>query len=145
MNPRMRRGVQITCAFIFSFAPISAQNVPAYHVDSRNTYERVLVVVPWTGSGTHADPKRPMYAPSAPQMNATSRSGILAFQCVTSDDGKFALCEFVAQYGQAFAQLLADPSVKSFLKGRDKIEDAANELKKYKKDFDINQFGVRLP
>src|SRR5437763_1775649 len=103
----------------------------------RNTYERVLAVVPWAGSGTHADPKRPLYAPAPAQTNPVSRSGIFAFQCVAIDDGKLALCEFVANDRAAFKQLLADPAVKSFLKGRDKSGDALIELKKHKKDIDI--------
>src|SRR2546425_4756411 len=125
----------LTCTLLCSLAPVYAQK---YHVDPRNTYERVLAIVSWSGSGSHADPKRPMYAPAAAQMNPASRSGILAFQCVASDDGKLALCEFVATDRSAFKQLLADPSVKSFLKGRDKSGDAISEFRKHKKDFDIN-------
>jgi len=115
------------------------------HVDPRNTYERVLAVVPWTGSGTRADPKRAMYTPSLAQMSPTSRSGIIGFQCMPSDDGKLALCEFVARDKSAFNQLLADPSAKAFLKGRDKVEDAIAEFTKHSKNFDINRFGVRVP
>jgi hypothetical protein len=32
-------------------------------VDPRNTYDRILCVVPLTGRGTPADPKRPKYSP----------------------------------------------------------------------------------
>jgi len=138
----MFRGVCFICAFFCSLAPVFAQN---YHVDPRNMYERVLAVVPWAGSGTHADPKRAMYTPAPAQMNPASRSGILAFQCMASDDGKLALCEFVAQDRTALMPILADPAVKSFLKGRDKIEDAVAEFKKHKKDFDIKMLGVRVP
>ena len=56
-----------------------------------------------------------------------------------------ALCEFVAKNRAAFNQILADRSVKAFIKGNDKIEDAVLEFKKHKKDFDINRSGVRLP
>lgn len=120
---------------------LTAQPVP--HVDPQNMYERVLAIVPWTGAGTHADPKRPLYAP--PQINPLSRSGILAFQCVESDDGTRALCEFIAKDRAAFQQLLEDTSVTSFLKGRDSVTDAILEFKKHKKDFDINRFRVRVP
>jgi len=116
-----------------------------HHVDPRNTYERVLTVVPWVGSGTKADPKRAKYTPSPAQMSPTSRSGILGFQCIPSDDGKLALCEYVAQNKAALNQILADPSVKSFLKGRDKVEDIVAEFTKHSKTFDINRFGVRVP
>src|SRR2546430_15414948 len=115
MNARILGGVYLTCALLCSLAPVCAQNRPTYHVDPRNTYERVLAIVSWSGSGSHADPKRPMYAPAAAQTNPASGSGILAYQCVASDDGKLALCEFVAKDRAAFKQLLADPAVKSFL------------------------------
>ena len=60
----------------------------------RNTHERVLAVVPMVGSGTPDDPRRPMYAPVPG--GAPSREGIIAFTYQVSDDGKFALVEFVA-------------------------------------------------
>ena len=142
MNARILGGVNVTCALLCLLAPVYAQK---YHVDPRNTYERVLAIVPWAaGSGTHGDPKRPLYAPAPAQTNPASRSGILAFQCVASDDGKLALCEFVARDGNALRPLLGDPAVKAFLKGRDNIENAVSEFRKHKKDFDINQLGVRV-
>jgi len=45
----------------------------------------------------------------------------------------------------ALKPILNDPTVKSFLKGRDKAADVALEFKKHKKDFDFSQFGVRVP
>jgi hypothetical protein len=116
-----------------------------HHVDARNIYERALVITPWIGAGTKADPKRGKYAPSPAQMSPTSRSGIIGFQCIPSDDGKLALCEYVSPTRSAFNQILADPSVKTFLKGRDKIEDAIIEFAKHSKNFDINHFGVHVP
>ena len=88
-----------------------------------------------------------MYAPlpSALRSAATSRTGILGFTFVLSDDGQHALAEFVAKDRAAFQQILADTTVKSFLKGRDKREDIEAEFKKYKKDFDFKSFGVRMP
>ena len=66
-------------------------------VSPRNLYERVWCVVPMTGSGTPEDPRRPMFAalPPAPG-EPPSRAGILAFMYQESDDGRFALVEFVA-------------------------------------------------
>jgi hypothetical protein len=116
-----------------------------HRVDPRNMYERVLAVVSWTGSGTKADPKRAMYSPSPAQMSPTSRSGIIGFQCIPSDDGKLALCEYIATDRSAFSQILADPNVKAFLKGRDKVDAAIAEFKKHSKDFDINHFGAIVP
>jgi hypothetical protein len=116
-------------------------------VDARNLYERVMAVVPLIGAGTLADPKRPMYAPTSAELqtaNAT-RQGILAFTHVVSDDGNFALVEFVARDRAAFQHILTDSSVKSFLRGRDKREDMEAEFLKHKKDFDFAHFGVRMP
>lgn len=75
-------------------------------------------------------------------MNPASRSGILGFQCVESDDRKLALCEIVGANRAALKPILADTTVKSFLKGRDKLADAVAEFKKHKKDFDPTHFGV---
>jgi hypothetical protein len=116
-------------------------------VDARTTYERVMAVVPLTGTGTFADPKRPMYAPTpaALQQSATTRTGIIAFTHLMSDDGQFALVEFVARDRSAFQQILADPTIKAFLKGRDRREDMEAEFLKHKRDFDFAHFGVRMP
>jgi hypothetical protein len=116
-----------------------------HRVDVRNMYERALVILPWVGAGTKADPKRAMYTPTPAQMSPTSRSGIIGFQCIPSDDGLLALCEFVARDKSAFSHILAAPGVKAFLKGRDKIEDAASEFIKHSKTFDINHFGAIVP
>ncbi len=66
---------------------------------------------------------------------------------VPSDDGLFALVEFVAADASAFRGILADSGtlagVKAFVKGKDKKEDVEAEFKKYKKDFKIENFGVR--
>src|SRR5690349_24951539 len=37
-----------------------------HRVDPRNTYNRIICVVPLTGSGTPADPRRPKYTPWPP-------------------------------------------------------------------------------
>src|SRR6202171_4499997 len=89
-------------------------------VDPRNLHERLYCIVPMTGKGTWADPKRPMYAPSPAQMNPASRTGIIGFTHVVSDDGQSALVEFVARDAKAFDHILADTSIKSFSKGKDK-------------------------
>jgi hypothetical protein len=62
-----------------------------------------------------------------------------------SDDGKSALVEFVARDMSAFTAILGDKSIKVFVKGKDKKGDIEAELKKYKKDFDLNRFGLVMP
>lgn len=107
-------------------------------------YERVMAIVPYTGHGTHADPKRPMYAPTATAVSPAGRAGIIGYTCVPSDDGKVALCEFVAHDRSAFGSILTDPTVKSFLKGVNSSAEAEALFKQFKKDFDINKFGVNI-
>lgn len=137
----MLRRASVTCAFFCTFAQIQAQ----HRVDPRNMYERVVAAVPLIGKGTIADPKRPMYTPAPSPTEVASRSGILAYQCQQSDNGLLALCEFIAADRNALKPILNDPHIKSFLKGRDKREDIEAEFRKYKKDFDISTFGVRMP
>jgi len=108
-------------------------------------YERLMAVVPIVGKGTLDDPRRPMYAPAPSAVPATSRAGILGFSYVPSDDGKFALVEFVAQNRTAFNAILGDKSLKCFLKGKDTKDDVIKEFKKYKKDFDFDKIGASLP
>jgi len=143
MRPYIRAAMLPVCFFAL-IAPVAAQQ----RVDSRHLYERTMSIVPMTGIGSFADPVRPMYTPlpSALKAAATSRSrtAILGFTYVLSDDGKHALVEFVARDRAAFQQILADPTVKSFVKGKDKREDIEAEFKKYKKDFDFTHFGVRM-
>lgn len=136
---RRMRFAGVVCVFAASI-PLFAQR----QVDPRNRYERVLAVVPMIGQGTFDDPKRPMYAPLPSAINPAAPAGILGFTFVASDDGKFALVEIVAKDRSAFQDILADAGVKSFLKGRDKREDAEAEFKKHKKDFNFDLFGVRV-
>src|SRR5258708_3481370 len=130
----------LTCVLIFgAFAPNA---LAQKKVDARLTYERVWAVVPMVGAGTLADPKRPMYVPRPFALSTASRTGILGYIQLMSDDGKSALVEFVARDRSAFTDILADKTIKAFLKGRDKREDVEAEFKKQKKDFDFTSFGV---
>jgi hypothetical protein len=85
----------------------------------------------------------PWPPPGAAQLR--SRSAILVFSQQISDDGKYALLELVARDRSAFQSILNDRQVKVFIKGTDKKDDIEKELKKFKKDFDLNQFGVVMP
>src|SRR5437868_13223219 len=71
--------------FAALLVPVKAQ----HRVDPHNLYERLYAIVPIIGKGTLDDPKRPMYAPAPSQQNPTSRTGILGFTHVVSDDGRF--------------------------------------------------------
>jgi hypothetical protein len=123
---------------------VLAPAVCAQHrVDPRNTYYRVIAVVPLSaGSGTPDDPKRPKYAPWPPSI---SQTGIIAYSQQLSDDGKLALVEFVARDRAAFQAIFNDKTIKFFEKGKSKKQDIETELKKYKKDFDLKKFGTVVP
>jgi hypothetical protein len=119
-------------------------------VDPRQLHQRVICVVPMIGAGTAADPRRPQYSPwplpkRTPGTAPTASKGIIASSYQISDDKKFALVEFVARDRSAFQAILADKSIKVFEMGKHKAIDIGNELKKYKKDFDLNKFGTVVP
>ena len=76
---------------------------PQHRVDPKNTYNRVICVVPMVGKGTMDDPRRPLYAPlastqpaSQAKPGAVPRNAILAYSHQVSDDGNYALVKFVA-------------------------------------------------
>jgi hypothetical protein len=122
-------------------------------VDMRHTYERLIAVVPMVGKGTYDDPRRPKYAPVAVQADAKSaatraaRTGIIAYHAIPSDDGQYALVEFVAVDRAAFAEILADESLKGkvFEKGKDRREDMEREFVKHKRSFNLDDLGVMVP
>ena len=131
-------------AFLVPFSIPAQTPTPARRVDARNTYRRIYCVVPMVGAGTWADPKRPKYAPAAPQ-DPTSRSGILAYAYQPSDDGNFALVQFVAVHRAAFHDVQADASAKTFQRGTDDPVAILTEFQKYKKGFKLDTIEVAVP
>ena len=109
-------------------------------VDLQHMYERVICIVPMIGAGTPDDPRRPMFAP--PQPDPNGRSGIIGFSYELSDNGKFALVEFVAHDVAALSDILSGEhsDVKAFEKGKAGKADIESEFRKYKKNFDLNKF-----
>jgi len=85
------------------------------YVSPLNTYFRVYAIVPMVGSGTAADPVRPMYTPVPSQIGRAS--GIIGFNSQLSEDGKTALIELVARDKSVLAKMLADRSIQTFVKG----------------------------
>src|SRR5574340_669669 len=108
-------------------------------VDLRNTYQRLLCVVPVIGAGTSEDPRRPEFAPVPKRGQAPDNTGIIAFSWVPSNNGKHALVEFVARDRSAFKAILGDKraDVKWFEKGKAKKADIEQEFRKYRRNFDI--------
>ena len=131
--------------------------VPAFpqqhKVDPGQIHERLTAIVPLQGSGTMADPKRPMFAPAkhpttlaATKPAPRSTTDILAYSWQLSDDGKSAIVEFVASNRAAFAEILnsKDPKVKVFERDKKSKAETESEIKKEKKDFDPTKFGARI-
>jgi hypothetical protein len=111
-------------------------------VDPRFSYVRVIAVVPLIGQGTQEDPRRPQYAPWPA---ATDPNGIIAFSFVPSDDGRLAIVEFVARSRSAFEALLADKNITALEKGRVSKTSLEAAVRTYRKDFDLNKFGMVMP
>jgi hypothetical protein len=61
-----------------------------------------------------------------------------------SDDGKMAIVHMVAVDRHAFEAILADKraEIRVFEIGKDSREDIETELKKYKKDFNLDSLRV---
>ena len=121
--------LRIGCYLLVCAAALRSQGV-----DLRHLHERMLAVVPLTGAGTYADPKRPLFAPSSTREGG--ESGILSYEWAPSDDGQYAIVEFVARDRSALTKIASDARVlKAFEKGKVKKDDVEKELKKYRKDF----------
>ena len=101
-------------------------------------------MVPIIGKGTPADPRRPQYAPWPLSANP-ARTAIMGYSHQVSDDGRFALVEFVARDRSAFQAVFNDKTVTVFEKGKDKKDVIESALKKFKKDFDLSKFGMVHP
>jgi hypothetical protein len=76
-------------------------------------YHRVWAVTPLVGSGKAGDPVRPMFVAAPPAAAAGGgltapavRPNLLGYQMQMSDDGKFALVEYVFQSPPAFQAVL---------------------------------------
>src|SRR3981081_3219455 len=100
----------LVCAFTASLA---AQQKG----DARYLHERVIAIVPMIGKGTLDDPRRPMFTPLPGQMDSVARTGIIGFFHVPSDDGLFALVEFVARDRAPSEPTLSNKAITSFTKG----------------------------
>jgi hypothetical protein len=132
----------------FSLLLLVSPLYPQQPVNLRNTHERVVCIVPMVGRGTPDDPRRPMFAPLPPGPNQErTRDGIIAFTYQESDDGRYALVEFVALDRSAFQPILAEsrPDVQVFVKGKAKRADIEAEFRKLKRNFDIERFRVNVP
>ena len=140
MNAR-RAVAAVVCLIAVSVAALAQQRV-----DPLNMYYRVWAIVPYTGQGTVADPKRPLHAPAPAAISPSSPTGIAGWIHVPSDDGKFALVEYVARDKASLAPILADATIQAFSINNGVGRPAAiAAFQKLKKNFDFSHFGVRVP
>lgn len=128
----------ITLILILAAMPLAAEKP----MDKRDRYERLVLVVPLVGAGTRDDPRRPLFVPARPD---ASRDGLISFHYEISDDGMSAVLELVAASKSAFAPMLnqSRADVKVFEPGKVTKDEAEREIKKIKKDFDIEKLGRR--
>jgi hypothetical protein len=114
-------------------------------------HERLLCVVPIVGTGTPDDPRRPMFAPLPGARKAVENAddspaaeGIIAFSFEESDDGRYALVEFVARDRAAFDRITKDKSsdIKVFREDKDQRDEIEREFRKHKRSFRLDRPGV---
>jgi hypothetical protein len=94
------------------------------------------------GKGTTDDPKRPQYAPWPASQDP---NGITGFFFQPSDDGKFAVVEFVSRNRAALAAILSDKTIQTFEEGRQTKASIEAAVKPFRKDFDLTKFGMVMP
>ena len=109
-------------------------------VQSRHRYERVWCIVPLTGQGTPADPKRPMFTQAA----ISKQSGIVGWQRLPSDDGKSALAEFAAINRSALEALLSsrESGVRVFADRKTGRAAAEAAFRSARRDFKASWMGL---
>lgn len=124
-----------------------------HRVDPSRMYARIYAIVPMIGSGTWEDPKRPMFAPLPGQMTPGSRTGIIGFNSIASDDGNFALVEIVAANRLELAKITAPvtaalatvPGLQMFDQSTTPNATVQSAFQVLKKNFDISKFRVVVP
>jgi hypothetical protein len=119
---------------------VGSFSTPAFsqRVDPNNLHERVYAVVPMSGKGTYDDPIRPLFAPTLSDLRKPG--AIHSFSYQLSDDGKYALVEFVALDRAALVPILNDArTLKAFEKGKHKLADIERELRRFKQNFSLNR------
>ena len=134
----------IVCLFAALLAsPMSglAQVRPDYRAE----HEHLLCIVPMIGTGTHADPKRPLYAPAGPSRLPSKATDIVGFNYQISDDGKFAVVDLIARDRKAFQPIYAEgrADVKVFERGKSARAEVETEARRIIKDFDLDKFSNR--
>lgn len=137
--------ISVSLFLICLCEPIIAQP----RVAASNLHERIYAILPMQGTGSWDDPKRPLFAPIPAQMKPGDRSGIIAFHHEMSDDGKFALVEFVMASRGSVAPVIAQitqariTGAQVFHKGVNTRAEVETAFKALKKSFDFQKFEMR--
>jgi hypothetical protein len=110
-------------------------------VPPESRYYRVIGLVHMVGTGKLNDSIRPEFAPSA---GNASRDGIISWSVQPTDDKSMAIIHLVAVNRKALDGILNDKraEVRVFEIGKHGKDEIEKELKKYRKDFDLDKFRV---
>lgn len=158
-RPCPQSAALLTLSFLFrlslSFALFSAlSSAQMRHTAAASDLNHhIFVIAPLQGKGTPADPIRPMFVPvqgfrpgvaTSGASGIISRTGILGYHTQISDDGKFALVEFVAATRTDFKDILAttDSRVQIFEKGVHQKNQIEAAFKVFRKDFSFDHFQM---
>ena len=104
-------------------------------VDPQLTHDRIIAIVPMVGAGTAKDPKHPQYSDSP---------GIAGFTAELSDDGRYALVEFVAK-DRKLLDVIANSGQRLERKDTATKDSIYEDFKRYKKNFKPERFGLTIP
>lgn len=98
---------------------------------------------PWWERGPGTIRSGPLLAPAPHEVKPDDRSGIISWHFEPSDDGNFALVEFVAVNKAALERLIPANAfgVTAFERGKSKREDVEKAFKALKKNFDLDKFA----
>ena len=104
-------------------------------VDPQLTHERIIAIVPMVDAGTAKNPKHPLYSDLA---------GLIGFTAEISDDGRYALVEFVAKESKSFIPL-ANSGHRQGRKDSPNKDAILEEFQRYKRNFQPERFGLAIP
>lgn len=121
-------------------------SLPFFAGQRRNAPERVIAIVPIIGSGTVADPHRPLFFPTpnefAQPPDPDHRPAIVSYRFELGDDGKTAIAEYTGFDRASLRKALKSDDPNFRILDHDKLSAAEMnaELKKVKKSFDLQKF-----
>ena len=104
-------------------------------------FHHVICLVHLVGSGRGGDAIRPDFAPIS---KIRDRGGILAWTFQLTDDKKMAIVHYVVADRAALAPVLADrrPEIRVFEIGKHSRPVIEQEMKKYKKNFNLDMLAL---